>query len=343
MWNIKQAVTNLDETDAKTLLLQIFLRAEMSEEAQFVKEVAEMKRAVLKLTRGKCKKNHAQTVHIIFGESPAGSLKAAFRETAYEDTEDIIVLPDILSIGPVRNLHITQGMQARFLWLKTNFQDESNHYDTFMQGMIEAVHKIKEIPPHLDIVIWTCNNAHEQTGLRLVLALLKEKWNDIFILNTYTAFHELHKYPSRDDFPKNSGVLATEQLLLFYEQYDLRLIQKAKREALCEEGWSLLLEKESLIRTWEHHKLLNNTTLDRDDDFIIACAKRLHEEQEKPKFMNAARVVGEVLGHMEQYTGDEWIEYRLRCLIEQGIFEYEGNLKAMRLYKVKLKEEIREV
>lgn len=54
--------------------------------------------------------------------------------------------------------------------------------------------------------------------------------------------------------------------------------------------------------------------------------------------MKAPRLIGEVIGHMEQYTGDEWIEYRLRHLIEQGIFEYRGELHAMRYYEVKLKE-----
>ena len=27
--------------------------------------------------------------------------------------------------------------------------------------------------------------------------------------------------------------------------------------------------------------------------------------------MKAARLIGEVIGHMRQHTGDQWIEYRL--------------------------------
>lgn len=42
---------------------------------------------------------------------------------------------------------------------------------------------------------------------------------------------------------------------------------------------------------------------------------------------------------MEQYRGDEWIEYRLRILVKQGVFTYKGDLKAMRLYEVKLTDE----
>ncbi|CEG27120.1 DUF3658 domain-containing protein [Bacillus sp. B-jedd] len=51
----------------------------------------------------------------------------------------------------------------------------------------------------------------------------------------------------------------------------------------------------------------------------------------------SARLVGEVYGHIFQYIGDSFIEYRVRKLIEAGIFEYKGSLEAMRCYSIKLK------
>ncbi|WP_420491750.1 DUF3658 domain-containing protein, partial [Neobacillus drentensis] len=36
------------------------------------------------------------------------------------------------------------------------------------------------------------------------------------------------------------------------------------------------------------------------------------------------------------YVGDDFLEYRLRKLIEKGTFEYKGSLEAMRSYSVKL-------
>ena len=132
---------------------------------------------------------------------------------------------------------------------------------------------------------------------------------------------------AEENYPKTSIELSSDELLHFYEQYDMRPLRQAKREALCKEGWNMLLEEGHsmlsrepyLIRTWEDNELWHNTHLDCDDDFIIACAKRMHEEEETSGFIKAARVVGEVYGRMEQYRGIEWIEYRLRCLIEQGI------------------------
>ena len=49
-----------------------------------------------------------------------------------------------------------------------------------------------------------------------------------------------------------------------------------------------------------------------------------------------ARLVGELYGHIFQYIGDSFLEYRVRKLIEKGTFIYEESLEAMRNYKIKL-------
>ena len=69
---------------------------------------------------------------------------------------------------------------------------------------------------------------------------------------------------------------------------------------------------------------------------IIKRAKNLHGKKKSNKFMKSARVIGEVLGHLDQYVGDSFLEYRLKKLIEKGIFESEGSLEAMRFYSVRL-------
>lgn len=70
---------------------------------------------------------------------------------------------------------------------------------------------------------------------------------------------------------------------------------------------------------------------------IIACAKRLQEE-EQVQYQVAAKIIGEVIGQMEQFREAEWIEYRLRQLIKQGVFTYQGELIGMLHYQVKLSD-----
>lgn len=278
-----------------------------------------------------------ETVHIVFGHSPGGSLKAAFRNSNYVKTEEIIVMPGNFSVGPLKDLHLCEGIEARFQWLQERYFIEDDGLAIFEREMKEAVEKIKSIPPHQDIIIWTCQNAHEQIGLRLVLAMLEKKPNDIYVLDTFQLFHELHIFPqlAEDNYPRSSGEVSVENVLHIYEQYQGRPLKKSLQQTLSKEGLKMLMD-DYCIHTWEYNELWSNHNENVDDDLIITCAKRLHDDQEEAPYLMAARLIGEVLGHMEQYREAEWIEYRLRQLIQQGVFSYRGELKGMLHYQVKL-------
>ena len=278
-----------------------------------------------------------ETVHIVFGHSPGGSLKAAFRNSNYVKTEEIIVMPSNFSVGPLKDLHTCEGIEARFQWLQERYFIEDDGLAIFEREMKEAVEKIKAIPSHQDIIIWTCQNAHEQIGLRLVLAMLEKKPNDIYVLDTFQLFHELHIFPqlAEDNYPRSSGEVSVENVLHIYEQYQGRPLKKSLQQTLSKEGLKMLMD-DYCIHTWVYNELWSNHNENVDDDLIIACAKRLHEDQEEAPYLMAARLIGEVLGHMEQYRESEWIEYRLRQLIQQGVFSYQGELKGMLHYQVKL-------
>ncbi len=71
---------------------------------------------------------------------------------------------------------------------------------------------------------------------------------------------------------------------------------------------------------------------------MIATAQKLHNKQVKPDFMKSARLIGEVYGHIDNHVGDAFLEYRLRHLLYNGVFEIKGIPKGMRYYRVKLKE-----
>lgn len=53
--------------------------------------------------------------------------------------------------------------------------------------------------------------------------------------------------------------------------------------------------------------------------------------------MKSARLIGDLLGHLEHSEEDVFLEYRIRSLICKGVFEIKGTPKAMRYYSVKLR------
>jgi len=172
-----------------------------------------------------------------------------------------------------------------------------------------------------------------------VLALLEGKTNTVRVIDTFKAFHEKDRYPQVVYYPRTSGELNTENFFKFYEQGGMNHLTNETRQVLSEEGRDLLSDDIHILRTWTCDKLTHSANENRDDDFIIACAQRMYEEDGKVTYKRSARLIGEVIGHIQQYTGDEWIEYRLRTLIKQGVFSYRGDLKAMRFYEVKLADD----
>lgn len=65
--------------------------------------------------------------------------------------------------------------------------------------------------------------------------------------------------------------------------------------------------------------------------------KNFHEKKNNKEFIKSAKIIGEVIGHLNQYVGDQFIEYRILRLIVDGVFDMEGVPRAMRYYSIRLR------
>lgn len=273
-------------------------------------------------------------IHILFGPSPAGSLRAAFKENGIDKNEQIISFWDRFSIGPVWLLDEEAGKEARFDWMKNVINDEYGEFQEYKQSFQKTIDQILSIPEGLPITIWTADNAHEQTGLRFVLHLLKERNIDIILINTTKAFGELFKKRNVQYTVLHSGEISPDKLQIIYDQGQGRVLTDHDKEDY-ENEWLSISDTRETLRIWRNGRIVS-VPEDYCDPFIIQKAKKLHREQKTKDFMKSARLIGEVLGHLDQYVGDEFLEYRLRKLIEKEVFDVEGSLIAMRYYSVKL-------
>ncbi|WP_264740353.1 DUF3658 domain-containing protein [Cytobacillus firmus] len=80
--------------------------------------------------------------------------------------------------------------------------------------------------------------------------------------------------------------------------------------------------------------LLKNSADSQEEN--IELAKKLHKSNKG--FIKSARLIGEVIGHLDEPIGDGFAEYRVRSLIYNGVFAIKGIPKSMRYYSIKLKE-----
>ncbi|MGG3927136.1 DUF3658 domain-containing protein [Metabacillus fastidiosus] len=108
-----------------------------------------------------------------------------------------------------------------------------------------------------------------------------------------------------------------------------------KERKKFEEEWEELSTKKEVLRIWKTGEI-HSVDEDYYDDYIINTVRELHNERKDKEFIKSARVIGQVVGYLNQYIGDLYIEYRIRHLIMNGVFEIQGVPKAMRFYSVKL-------
>ncbi|NEU31763.1 DUF1835 domain-containing protein [bacterium LRH843] len=277
-------------------------------------------------------------IHILFGMSPSGCLKIVLKNLGIDKEERVLSFWEMFSVGPIWRLHEEVGIEARFDWLKNSMNDEYEELDEYRQSFQETCNQIGAIPEAVPITIWTGENSHEQTGLRYVLHLLKEKDNDIFVINTTKMHGELFNTRELTYILLHTGEISPEKLQVIYEQSKNEPpLTQHEREELDKE-WHTLSENRESLRIWRYGKVLS-VPVDYYDQYIINVAKKLYRKRKSDDFMKSARLIGEALGHLDQYVGDVFLEYRLRKLIENGIFEVEGSMAAMRYYSVRLKRQ----
>lgn len=318
-----QPIKPFTPQQAKTIVDQLFIQAERLDDE-----------ALGKVTRSLLATDETQskTIHIVFDHAFAGALRHAFRKEPLKSTEHILSLPGILSIGPMESLHTDEGIKNRFCWLQEHLRGDFPEQESEFRS---AVQDIKRIPLHLPIMIWTGNNAAEQTGLRFATHLLSGRPNEISELNITKAFELLYKqtWQSEEIHILRSNELSPEQLLELYAHYEPWKWNPARRTAIEQEGKSLMYD-ESNLRTWQYDELWSSDE-DRHDTFIMDCARQLQSEY-PDEYYNVLRLIGQVYGELEHYTGDAWIEYRIKELIRNGELASRGDIGDWRKYEVRV-------
>ena len=203
-------INHLEDTELKSLLLQIFLRMQTVEERkgyseqQFFLDLKNTYNDLLATKNNQASSKQAQfhTTHIVFSDSAACSLKITLIESDLTQQENIINVSDIFSIGPLWNLHTSEGINHRYNWLRTHINIDEKQLLTYEYNFEQYLLSLKQIPNDHKIIIWIGENAHEQAALRLILYVLQEKTNKIVLINineVYKMHFDLDEMESPHD------------------------------------------------------------------------------------------------------------------------------------------------
>jgi hypothetical protein len=266
-------------------------------------------------------------VHIVSPEFAAGALRIGL-----DRPKEVIGFPDFFAIGPLWKLEEKIGQTFRNEWIyeNINYENDDHVYPTKFQN---ALREIEDLPSEAPIYIWCGSNASEQTGLRFILYLVRDKPNEIFLLHS-TELYE--KYITNEENPVfHTGQLDPEDArLLFEKNMDIKPMSDHERKRLQIE-WEGLSESTEVLRVWENGKI-KGVPEHHFDSLIIRTLEFLHANQEVKDFIKVGTVISEILINGNGYDS-YFLEYRIRFLIYNGIFELKGIPKSTRHYRIRLR------
>lgn len=339
---LKWTVEKMNESELRTLMLHFMILMQLTQEHDSMKEelygrmmniydsVLNTRNEQLTRKQSWLPDENTKNIHIVFGASAAGSVKQMIQEYASREMDRILLFDEVFSIGPLWRLHEEQGREHRRAWFR-------QHLDPKFDDAGDRQHPaIEIIPEDAVIYIWCSNNAHEQTGLRYVSWLLKDYSNLLYILDAPTANEQKEDQPGVLQFYSHTGEISSEDLSRVYQDASKHVLVTTEQRRSYEQEWLSLSESSNLLRIWAFGELIS-VEVTYFDDYILEKVRLLEKGIPNGEFLKAARVIGEVIGHSGQYTGDAFIEYRLRELIYGGKLKIQGVPRAMRYYSVRSK------
>lgn len=269
-------------------------------------------------------------VHLVSSESAAGSLRVGL------DLPKIVIgFPDSFSMGPLYNLDEKGGQAFRNEWIYDHINYEQDDY-IYENNFSNTVREIDDIPGHYPIYIWYGENVDEQIGLRFLLFLLRDKTNDVFLLNS-TELYEKYVLPNGENLkiPYTSQIESKDVRILFEMGRENAPLSEQSRNQLLEE-WFHLAQTKEVLRIWEGNEI-KGVHENYYDSMIIDTIEMLHRRQEKKDFILVGMVIGEVLSGAKESMNAFFLEYRIRHLLYSGFLELKGIPKSMRHYSIKLR------
>jgi hypothetical protein len=269
-------------------------------------------------------------IHIVFNSADVEVLKNVFLLDE-SLTGSIIEIKDDYAVGPIVNIFKDEGIAIRKNWWRMVL--EGGDLDGFVdKGIVDDAKQVEIIlqqlneDPNQVVWIWAAQNKHDVSGYFWLMSQLAAYQSRIFILylNNLPFFNEkgnifypnwLHVIPPKE-FIKAKKLARPITLSEFETDPD---------------EWKKLMEEDKMVRLLEGGKKLVQFN---DDFYDKDLLKYLSNEWQK-----ANKVIHQFLQKNNHTTGDAFILWRLKELINAEKIEAKGLLKGMKDFEVKLKSE----
>ncbi|MBI2731453.1 MAG: DUF1835 domain-containing protein [Sphingobacteriales bacterium] len=267
-------------------------------------------------------------IHIVFNADDVDVLNEAI---ALDETMqgEVMQVKDDYAVGPLLNIYTEEGIEARRQWWREVLAggDYAGKVDS---GEVDDVKLTGELVDRLkgneeEIVwIWAAQNKHDVSGYYWLMSQLKDFQGRVFIL-----------YLNNLPFINEKGNIFYPEWLHQIQPKEFLKAKKLAREITLSEFevdpdiWQKICEENKGVRLLEGGKKLTQ----EEYNFYDGELKKFITGD----WQKASKIIHNFLHKAKSTTGDAYLLWRLKGLINEGVFDVQGELGKMKDFEVKQK------
>jgi len=254
-------------------------------------------------------------IHIVFNESEVDLMKQVIvMDEALSG--DVVQIKDDFAVGPLHSIDTEEGWQARLDWWKELLQ--GSPYPVSLVGSFDDRETVKALKTKLDadteleLWIWMAQNQHDVCGYYWLMPQFREYQGRVMVL-----------YLNNLPFINEKGQLFYPSWLQEIQPKEFVKAKKLARPITLSEfeidpdEWRKITEENTMVRILEAGKKIVGKAESFYDTEIL---KNL-----TPEWQKATRVLSNTLHRMKIKTGDVFIMWRMKYLVEDGKIEVLGD------------------
>lgn len=253
-------------------------------------------------------------LHIVFQEADIVVLQKAI-ELDESLAGDVWQIKDDFAVGPLANIYETEGYHARRDWWKmllefSPYTEQINLVDDKMT--VHNLLKKLDEESSLDVWIWMGQNQHDVCSYYWLMSQLKDYQGRIFVL-----------YMNNLPFINEKGGIFYPTVLHEIQPKEFLKAKKLARPITLSEfevdpdEWKKLCNENGGVRLLEGGKKIVSKDVDFYDKDILNAINA------EPQKLN--KILGSIFGKMKIKTGDVFLVWRIRELINAGKLEAAGD------------------
>lgn len=267
-------------------------------------------------------------IHIVFEEANIEALRKSFElESSLQG--EIISIRDDYAVGPLTDIYSKDGIQNRNQWWRNILKD--GHYDGIADdGHADDNKEVAQLKgtltenPEEVTWIWAAQNKHDVSGYYWLMSQLKEFQGRIFIL-----------YLNNLPFINEKGNIFYPASLFQIQPKEFVKAKKLARPITLSEfetdadEWSKICPEDKGIRLLEGGKKLVQKGYDYYDNELVKFVSK--------DWQKVSKLFQQYYAKAKETTGDAYLLWRLKLMIEEGKVEMQGNMLNMKEFEVKIK------